>query len=263
MPKSRLFNVDAIILRRSDFDEADRVLTVFTAERGKLRLLAKGARKTTSRKSGHIELFTHATLQVAEGRTWGIVSQAETVESFRALREDLDKISQAYYLAELVDKFSEENDPSFPLFELAVLTLARLNDSPPATTSMAMRFFDLHLLRLTGYQPQLHFCIACNKPLEAEDSYFHPGEGGVFCPNCGATRPGTQRLSLGALKVLRFLQTRSWEEAARLHLTPATQHEVEKTLLDYITHILERKLKSVDFLRKLRQNKKVMDEAVS
>ena len=252
MPKSRLFNLDAIILRRSDYGEADRLLTVFSAERGKLTLLAKGARKTKSRKAGHIELFTHTTMQVAEGRTWGIVTQAETVESFRALREDLDKISQAYYLAELVDQFTQENDPSFPLFELTALTLARLSDGAAGQVSLAVRYFELHLLRLTGYQPQLHLCLACDKPLEAVDSYFHPLDGGTLCPDCGATRARARPISLGALKVLRFIQTRAWADVARLQLTPKTQGEVEKTLLDYITHILERRLKSVAFLKKLR-----------
>jgi DNA repair protein RecO (recombination protein O) len=253
MSKSRLYNVDAIILRRSDYGEADRLVTAFTAERGKLRLLAKGVRKTKSRKAGHIELFMHARLQVAEGRNWGIVTQAQTVETFRALREDLDKISQAYYLAELVDKFTEEHDPNFAIFELVALSLARLNDSPSNLPFVVMRYFELDLLRLTGYQPQLHFCVACNKPIQAENNYFHPVDGGVLCPDCGATRAQARPISVGVLKVLRFLQTHPWDKAAKLQLTEPTQREMEKVLLDYITHILERRLKSVDFLRKLRR----------
>ena len=239
-------------MRRSDFGEADRLLTVFTADRGKLRLLAKGVRKTKSRKAGHLELFMHSTLQVAEGRNFGIISQAEIVEAFRDLREDLDKISHAYYLAELIDRFTEEQDASYPLFELIALTLARLNDASPAEQSLALRFFELHLLSLSGFQPQLHLCVNCNTPLEAVDSYFHPVDGGVICPDCGPSRSHARPLSLGALKVLRFLQTRSWEEAAKLQLTPATQRDVEQVLLDYITYILERNLKSVTFLKKLR-----------
>jgi len=253
MSKTRLRNLDAIIIRRSDYSEADRLLTVFTADQGKLRLMAKGARKTKSRKAGHLELFMHTTMQVAEGRTWGIITQAQIVEAFRTLREDLDKISQAYYLAELIDKFTEEHDPNFAIFELIALTLARLNDNGPAGLFMVMRYLELHLLRLTGYQPQLHLCVACNKAIQAENNYFSAGDGGVFCPDCGAQRPQARAISLGALKVLRFLQTRPWEEAAKLQLTVPTQREVEKVLLGYISHILERRLKSVDFLKQLRQ----------
>ena len=122
MNAERLYNTDAIILRRSDFGEADRLLTVYTPHRGKLRLVAKGVRKTKSKKAGHVELFTHAALQVATGRNLDIVTQADTVQAYRALREDLDKISHAYYLVELVDRFTEEHDPSYPIFELLALT---------------------------------------------------------------------------------------------------------------------------------------------
>jgi DNA repair protein RecO (recombination protein O) len=162
--KDRLYRTDAIILRRSDFGEADRLLTVFSREFGKLRLLAKGVRKTNSRKAGHIELFMLTNMLVAQGRTWDIISQADIVEAYRDIREDLDKPSHAYYLAELIDRFTEEHDPNQPLFELFAFTLARLahTDDP----FVVLRHFELHLLGLAGYQPQLHFCAVCQEPLE-------------------------------------------------------------------------------------------------
>jgi DNA repair protein RecO (recombination protein O) len=252
MTKERLYRTDAIILRRSDFGEADRLLTVFTPERGKLRLMAKGVRKITSRKAGHVELFMLTDILVALGRTWDIVSQAEVVESYRDLREDLDKTSNAYYLAELVDRFTEEHDPNQPLYELLALTLARLShiDDPFIT----LRYFDLHLLGLTGFQPQLHFCVACEEAIEpVENNYFHFVDGGVLCPLHGQVRPNAELLPLPVLKVLRYLQTESWENAAKLQLTPTTRQQVETLLLGYITFLLERRLKSVDFLKRLRR----------
>lgn len=251
----RLYRTDAIILRRQDFGEADRLLTVFTPDRGKLRLLAKGVRKITSRKAGHIELFMLTDMLVARGRTWDIVSQAEVVEAYRQLRTDLDKTGHAYYLAEMIDRFTEEHDSNRPLFELLALTLARLGHiNDPFIT---LRYFDLHLLSLTGYQPQLHFCVACETPIQpVETNYFHFGDGGVLCPAHGPARSGAEPVSLAALKVLRFLQTRPWEQAAALQLSPATRRQVELLLLGYITHLLERRLKSVDFLQKLKRNVK-------
>jgi DNA repair protein RecO (recombination protein O) len=250
--KDRLYRTDALILRRSDFGEADRILTVFTPERGKVRLLAKGVRKTTSRKAGHVELFMLTNMLVARGRTWDIISQAEIVESYRALREDLDKTSQAYYLAELVERFTEEHDANLPLFELLALTLAHLGhiDEP----FLLLRYFELHLLSLTGFQPQLHFCVACQEALEpVEDNYFHVVDGGVLCPRHGQTRPNAEIIPLPVLKVLRFLQTEPWERAGQLQLTPTTQQQVEALLLGYITFLLERQLKSVDFIQRLRR----------
>ncbi|MBN1994832.1 MAG: DNA repair protein RecO [Anaerolineae bacterium] len=247
----RLYRTDALILRRADFGEADRLLTVFTPERGKLRLLAKGVRKTTSRKAGHVELFMLTDMLVAQGRTWDIISQAEIVEPYRHLRDDLDKTGHAYYLAELVDRFTEEHDPNQPLFELLAVTLAHLghSDDPFIT----LRYFEVRLLSLAGYQPQLFFCVACNKALEPVENYFHSADGGMLCPEHGPVRPHAQPVALPVLKVLRFLQTEPWEKAARLQLAPHTQQQVEQLLLGYITFVLERQLKSVDFIRKLKR----------
>lgn len=250
----RLYRTDALILRRADFGEADRLITVYTPNRGKLRLLAKGVRKTSSRKAGHVELFMLTNMLVAQGRTWDIISQAEIVESYRDLREDLDKTSHAYYLAELLDRFTEEHDANAPLFELLALTLTHLNylDDP----FMALRYFEMHLLSLTGFQPQLHFCVACQEALEPIDNnYFHRVDGGVLCPTHGEPRPNAEIIPLAVLKVLRFLQTEPWEKVLKLQLTPNTRHHVESLLLDYITFLLERQLKSVDFLRRLRREK--------
>jgi DNA repair protein RecO (recombination protein O) len=250
----RLYRTDALILRRADFGEADRLITVYTPQRGKLRLLAKGVRKVSSRKAGHVELFMLTNMLVAQGRTWDIISQAEIVESYRDLREDLDKTSHAYYLAELLDRFTEEHDPNAPLFELLALTLTHLNylDDP----FMALRYFEMHLLSLTGFQPQLHFCVACQEALEPVDNnYFHRVDGGVLCPIHGEPRPNAELIPLAVLKVLRFLQMEPWEKVVKLQLNPNTRRQVETLLLDYITFLLERQLKSVDFLRRLRREK--------
>lgn len=254
MTTERLYNTDAIILRRRDFGEADRLLTVYTPHRGKLRLVAKGVRKTKSKKAGHVELFTHATMQIAAGRNLDIVSQADTVQAYRAIREDLDKISHAYYLAELVDKFTEEHDPSYPIFELLALTLARLADGLPNEQFLALRYLEIHLLGLSGFQPQLFLCVSCGAKIEPGENFFHIAGGGVMCPDCGTSHPHADPIPLGVLKVLRFLQTRPWEQVSGVQLKADTRRAVENLLLRYITFTLEKKLKSVDFLRKLRKN---------
>jgi len=258
MTNERLYRTDAIILHRTDFGEADRLLTVFTLERGKLRLLAKGVRKTTSRKAGHVELFMLTDMLVAHGRTWDIISQAEIVEPYRDLREDLDKTSQAYYLAELLDRFTEEHDANAPLFQLLTLTLAHLSHT--MDPFLLLRYFELHLLSLTGFQPQLHFCVACGEALEPVENYFHFIDGGALCPTHGQIRPNAEPLPLSVLKVLRFLQTEPWEKAAKLQLTPVTRQQVEMLLFNYITFLLERRLKSVEFLRQLKREKRSTDE---
>jgi len=116
--RQRTYRTHAVVLRRRDYLDADRILMLFTPNMGKVEVIAKGIRKTMSRKAGHLELLTHTALLLANGRTWDIVSEAVTVESFRHLRLDLDCISGASYISELVDSFSETDDENRPLWDL-------------------------------------------------------------------------------------------------------------------------------------------------
>src|SRR5574339_1006341 len=126
-PKFRSFRVEAVVLRHSDYGEADRLLTLYTRQLGKTRALAKGARKIASRKAGHIEPFTYVRLQLAKGRDMPLVTQADTVDAYLPLREDLVLTSQAAYVLELLDRFSYEDELEHPsTFRLLTETLARL-----------------------------------------------------------------------------------------------------------------------------------------
>jgi DNA repair protein RecO (recombination protein O) len=248
--RQRLYRVSAIVLKRHDQGEADRLLTVFTRDRGKLTLLAKGVRKPASRKAGHIEPFTHVDLLVAKGKSLHLVTQAETVKAHRYLREDLWRSSWAYYVAELADAFTQDEDPNELLFDLLLETLGRLDgDADPA---LAARYYELHLLALVGYQPQLFRCVECNELLKPEVNFFSLEQGGALCPQHGASRPETIVLPLPVMKVLRFLQTRPWEQVAPLRLSYDVARQVESVLARYIVYHLERTLRSPAFLEKLR-----------
>jgi DNA repair protein RecO (recombination protein O) len=249
--RERVYRTEAIVLRRTDFGEADRLLTAFTPGRGKLKLIAKGARKPSSRKSGHVELFSHSQFLVAVGRELDIVTQAETLEPYLPLREDLLRTTYAYYVAELADAFTAERDENRPVFDLlkdAFGWVCTADDLP-----LVARYYELHLLGLAGYQPQLFVCGDCKKRLEPEVNYLSAADGGMYCRKCGYDRVGTTELSVNAQKVLRFLQTREWDTCRLLRLSPASQAVMERTMHHYITYHLERKLKSVDFIHRLRR----------
>lgn len=249
--RQRLYRVTAIVLKRRDQGEADRLLTVLTRDRGKLTLLAKGVRRPASRKTGHIEPFTLVDLLVAKGKSLDLVTQAETAAAHRTLREDLWRSSWAYYVVELADAFTVEDDPQVLLFDLLAETLDRLDQgAPPA---LCVRYFEVHLLGLVGYQPQLFRCVACNALLQPEVNFLSIARGGALCPKHGAHHPETIALPLNVLKVLRFLQTRPWSEVAALQISPATAGQVESVLARYIVYHLERTLRSPTFLERLRR----------
>ncbi len=255
MPQERLYRTEAIILRHADLGEADRLLTIFTPARGKLRVVAKGARKPASRKGGHVELFTRSTLLVARARNLDIVSQAETVEAYRALREDLLRSTYAHYIVELLDRFTSDEQESAELYDLLADTLSRLCDAEDP--ALLARFYELRLLTLAGYQPRLFDCARCGKPLREIESESPPygfdcGRGGVLCDECAPHSRDALPLSLAALKVLRHAARVEWPAFAALKLRLLVAREVEQVMQRYITYILERNLKSVEFLRTLR-----------
>ncbi len=261
MPRERLYRVEAIVLKRSDAGEADRLLTLYTPDMGKLRAIAKGARKPSSRKSGHVELFMHAALLLARGRHLDIVTQADTLDAFMPLQKNLERLGYAYYLAELVDRFVEEGIENRPLFDLLLNALNWLGDDESNPLNLA-RYFELHLLQHVGYRPQLFHCVNCGEEIQPTENFFSIEAGGVINPDCFQTQrdklPGHGRdaapISLNALKILRFLQTREWAMVRGLKLNAETHAEVEGLMERYITHYLERNLKSMEFLKELRQD---------
>jgi len=247
--RSRVYPTEAVVLRRSDFSEADRLLTLYTPRYGKRRVIAKGVRKTTSRLAGHIELFTRVQLLLAEGRNLDIVTQAQSIDGYRAFREDLERFSLASYVSELLDKLTTDEEGQSPAYALLVETLEALDSAPHP--ELAVRRFELRLLGLVGYRPHLFHCASCQQDLtEAADLWTV--HGGMLCQRCGPAEPGTIVVSLPAFKALRFMQREPIEAVLGLRLSPALLSELEHILRMTIRPVLERELKSVDFVNAVR-----------
>jgi DNA repair protein RecO (recombination protein O) len=248
--RQRSFRVEAIVLRHQDWGEADRLLVLFTRQAGKLRAVAKGVRKLRSRKAGHLEPFTRVSLQLAKGRDMPIVTQAEALDLYMPLREDLDLYAYGSYAVELLDRFTYEEGENSAMFRLLRDTLERL--ARGEDVAFSLRYYEIRILDLLGYRPQLFHCAACQEEIKAEDQYFSCELGGVLCPQCGKKTQGVMPVSLNALKYLRHLQRSSYLEATRANISPAVNAEMESLLQAYITYLLERKLNTPGFLRNIR-----------
>lgn len=255
-PNERLYRTPAVVLSRRDYGEADRILTVFTPALGKQEFLAKGIRKTTSRKAGHLELLTHSTLLVAKARTWDIITEAASVESFRYLRDNLDAIGYASTICELVDCFTESDDENQSLWDLFLFALRILDEygQKPQNKEpqLLLHWFELQLLALTGFQPQFFYCLACQAAITPVTNYLSLEDGGVFCPRCAANHDSAEAIDADVLKMLRHLQRTNWPEIQTVRMRPAIQQAIDTILHRYLLTILERQLKAVNFLRKLR-----------
>ena len=255
MPKpQRQFRSQAIILSRRDFGESDRLLTLFTPRHGKIRAIAKGARKPSAKLSGHVELFARSDCVIHRGRSLDILTQAELVDPYLGLRDDLGRGAYGNYIAEMLDRFTaDEEEAGDQLFMLLHETLSRIADAEDPR--LAARFFELQLLDLVGFRPELQECVITRADLLPEPQFFSNEEGGVV--SRAAAPHLTSRLlelDFDTLKLLRHLQrsSDSYDALGGLRIT-AEQHEnAERIQLSYITHLLERKLESVDFIRRLR-----------
>lgn len=251
MTDFRSFRASAVVLRHADWGEADRLLTLYTRDQGIVRALAKGARKVTSRKAGHLQPFTHITVQLARGRDLLIITQVETVNAYLPLHDDLMKTGYAAYVVELLLRFSYEEEGANPsIFRLLVETLDRLEKESDAW--LPVRYYETRLLDAVGFRPQLFACANCGRETLPEDQFFSFSAGGVICPRCGEGLKHLKGISLETLKYLRHFQRSSYREASRARPSPEVQKEAEILMQGYFTHLLERGLNTPGFLKKVK-----------
>src|SRR5690606_597801 len=253
MPRpERSFRTEAIILKRRDFGEADRLLTILTPRYGKLDVIAKGARKPTSTKTGHVELYTRTDLLIHRGRELDLAVQAEMVKPYLELREDLQRGAYANYAAELMYRFTAKGEEeASTLFSLLDDTLQRLcaDDDP----RLAVRYYEIRLLDEVGFRPELNECVISREAIQPEDQYFSYADGGVVRPEHAIRSSGFVPIPMVTLKVLRHMQRSPYSHVKTLTISPALHDDIERIMLGYITYILEQKLQSVDFIRRIRR----------
>ncbi|SRR5216110_240570 len=271
MRDQRTYSTEAIILKHTDLGEADRILTLFTPYRGKFHAIAKGSRRPGSKKAGHLELLCHSQLHIAQGRNLDIITQAQSLESFLRLRSEFWHMTCGFYLAELVNRFIEDDTRQKDAYELLALALRVLEEDASDMlhrrsagneqttqsydrTQLLLRYFEIDLLSLMGYEPVLRTCAHCHTELLPQENGFNASLGGGLCPDC--SHLWTQSLSMNGLKVLRLLQRTDWPQVPRFHLDTRLHTEIESTMHSLLRFHLERDLKSWSFLEMLHSKKR-------
>jgi DNA repair protein RecO (recombination protein O) len=245
------YQADAVVLRRLDYGEADRILTLLTREYGKLSAIAKGSRRAKARAATSLDLFARSRMMLAKGHNLDVVAQAERRGDVRHISGDLQRTAYACLVAEVADKVLEERHPVDDVFQLVVTSIEQLN-VPERSARADSAWFLMRILELLGYQPQLQDCPECGTPLPEAAGWFSPLLGGVLCARCGAHDQAGSPLSVNALKVLRLMATGQAELYDRLRLSADLLSQVEQALEAQLEYHLDRRLKSLDFIRGLR-----------
>jgi DNA repair protein RecO (recombination protein O) len=235
---------------------------VFTASRGKMTLLAKGARRIRSRKAAHLEPLTHSALVLAKGKSFWLVTQADTLDQFEHIREDLTITTEALYILELVDLFTADEEVDWSIYKATLEALQNLNEG--GDCFHVVRYFELRIMDLAGFKPQLFTCAACKKEIQPQDQYIGLREGGVLCPSCGQIVQGAIRISLEALKYLRHFQRSAFREIEGIRVPDKAGAEMASALQALISHHTERKIHSREVIRQIgfanEENRQIVND---
>jgi len=215
MPRIRPTRTEAIVLRQRSLGEADRICVLFSPTRGRIEAVAKGVRKPLSKMSGHVEPLSRGQFGLAPGRSLDIITDAQTLDSWPELHDDVVRMTEALALSELVDRSTDIDVAAGPLYQLLRHSFDALAVTP---SPKAIRWwFTLRFLDQQGYRPELSACVRCRSEVGPEGNGYAAGEGGVVCQRCYESGIG-QRLSSPVFRLLRYMRRSSCEATAQVGL---------------------------------------------
>ena len=240
-------------MRQYALGEADRIFSILTPNMGKVRVVAKSVRRSRSRLRGHLDLTNIVDFSASRGRNLDIITEAQVRDDHPRIRSDLALLSSAVYVCELADSFTEEGSPSRSLYSLATATLDLLSED--VDSWLASRWFEARLLDVSGFRPELEACVECGDELEPGDHVLDLGGGGALCPECRTLGAGGRtHIPERAMRVLRLFQrSRRFQDVGAPKLGGHLKNQVEGIHTRYIRSILERSLKSEEFVRRVAE----------
>jgi DNA repair protein RecO (recombination protein O) len=254
MKTRQTYKTDAIVLRCLDYGESDRIVTFYTSDFGKVKGIAKGARRSRKRFANVLELFSCVRILFSRRHYEGLafIEEGAVIEHYSQIRKDLEKTLFASYMIDVMDHFTVENKKNADLFDLlqGFLELMALES---ASEDM-IRYFEMRLLKLAGYEPVLDRCVACKTPVGNGDAYhFSVSDGGLKCSACSPQNYSTLHVSAGTVRSLLLGKEMVRENLNRLRLSEQSARESRLFLGRFIEHLLGKEVKSLHVIREIRE----------
>ena len=243
-----LYRSDAFVLRTYKLGEADQIVVFLTEDYGKVRAVARRSRSAKRQTASYYQPMTllHAIFFGRPSQELHRVNSVDMIEPFRALREDFTLMRCGLYMTELLDAATRDREPVAELFDLLRQGLEQLTET--TTPETLLRLFELQLLMLIGYTPELFACVRCAKDLAAYETAFSPAMGGLVCRACTTDRQHTMALRAETVAYLRQGVMSGAEAAPPLPQESEVSQEIETVLHRHLTTRLGRELKSYAFL---------------
>ena len=241
------FKVEGVVLATANFGDANRVVTIYTKEQGKLEVNAYGCRRAKSPLAGAIQMFNHISAEIIHGTQVDTIRDADVINFYPNLTADIERLSYASIFFEIVNKMTLPKLCEVEIYNLLVKSLPILNKKNPQIASLIAI---VQFMEFTGFQLNFESCILCGKKIIGDASLSFT-EGGAVCENCshGAVKGFNYPESLRQTfeKLLSF----DWLTENKLTFNLRQVHVAEKILFRYVQTILGQELKSIKFLKQI------------
>ncbi|AFS78816.1 DNA repair protein RecO [Gottschalkia acidurici 9a] len=239
-----------VVIRQTKYSESDRILTIFTKDKGKIQAIAKGARKPKSKLISSTETFCYSEFILYKGKSLYNINQGDVIDSFYSLREDIYKLSYATYILELVDSSLLDEEPNDILFELLVKTLKILSEAKGNYKKLLLAF-QIKYISFIGYKPQLNQCVNCGNDL-TNNIRFNIIQGGTVCENCFSNSTYEKDVKHTTVNNMRKLMYSKLDELKDIDIDKNEEQKIEEVIMMYITsHIEKKRFKSLEFIKTL------------
>ncbi len=205
------YKTQGIIIKRNNFGESSLLLHIFTKDYGKIEAIARSARKLKGKLKGHLELFLLVDIIMAHGKSIDTITSSLTIENFFNLRKNLKSIFAVYHLLEIIEKTTEEMNKDVRIFNLLHKTLYFLNylegknfDNASLKLRLTILLYQIQMIEILGFSPQLDKCCFCSRPLNPSGNYFSFSLGGIIDKNCLSNDPKAIFAEENIIKLIRF-----------------------------------------------------------
>ncbi len=256
------YRTEGIILRRSDFGEANLLLQIYTRDLGKIEIVGKSARKAQGKLKGHLEPFLYCDFVIVHGRKMDVVANSFILENFLRMRNDIEAVFAAAIIVEVANRMILDGYKDERIFYLLLESLRfidGLSGESRKNLCLLILFFEINLLSLSGFAPHLDKCVFCGEKLKEGGNYFSNSLGGVMDGSCAKKCPDVIPVSDETIKLLKFIRTEknaeiSYEERVRNKLAEIEKISVKSEVLlksvvlmrNFIEFNLDQKINSLD-----------------
>ncbi|MEC7880743.1 MAG: DNA repair protein RecO [Chloroflexota bacterium] len=236
-----------IITRCTNYKEADRIFTLIS-DNGIMKFIARGAKKPSSKLSGHIEPLNYVMLYYRPSKSLNSVSQVESISSFLEIKKEYNLILRAQYMMELSESLSSENEDNSYILSLLISTLSNIHNSK--MPDLDILIFEFELLKYQGFGIRLFDCTNCNKKLERSDHYFSSKAGGFYCGGCFESKEihyESIKVTIEQQLILRTISRKKYKGLINLNLAEKEINNCRKLIQKSIRDIIGVQLKTVKF----------------